>query len=141
LDEQIEKAVGGYSELDGVEESLAEKLVGEGFLSYDDLSVIEPDALMEMGSLTEEQALHITEQAEQRALEAEAAAAAERRRQKELERIEAATREAERLEAEARARQGTSGGDGDVAQLGNGENVHSATEGAGSESAGSSNAS
>ena len=35
---------------------LAEKLVGEGFLSYDDLSVIEPDALMEMGGLTAEQA-------------------------------------------------------------------------------------
>jgi N utilization substance protein A len=110
LDEQIEKAVMGYSELEGVDESLAEKLVGEGFLSYDDLSVIEPDALMEMGGLTEEQALHITEQAEQRALEAEAAAAAERRRQKELERIEAATREAERLEAEA---QGRSVGDAD----------------------------
>jgi N utilization substance protein A len=108
LDEQIEKAVAGYSELDGVEESLAEKLVGEGFLSYDDLSVIEPDALMEMGGLTEEQALAITEQAEQRALEAEAAAAAERRRQKEQERIDAATREAERLEAEAQARSATS---------------------------------
>jgi transcription termination/antitermination protein NusA len=104
LDEQIEKAVMGYSELEGVDESLAEKLVGEGFLSYDDLSVIEPDALMEMGGLTEEQALHIADQAEQRAMEAEAAAAAERRRQKEQERIDVATREAERLDAEAQAR-------------------------------------
>ena len=52
LDEQIERAVGGFSALDGVDDSLAEKLVGEGFLSYDDLSVIEPDALMEMGGLT-----------------------------------------------------------------------------------------
>ena len=77
------------------------------------LPVIEPDALMEMGGLTEEQALHITEQAEARALEAEAAAAAERRRQKEQERIEAATREAERLEAESKARlEGTNGADG-----------------------------
>ena len=49
LDEQIEQAVKGYSSLEGVEPELAEKLVGEGFLSYDDLSVIEPDALMEMG--------------------------------------------------------------------------------------------
>ena len=56
LDESIERAVGGFSALDGVDDSLAEKLVGEGFLSYDDLSVIEPDALMEMGGLTEEQA-------------------------------------------------------------------------------------
>jgi F420-0:gamma-glutamyl ligase len=66
-----------------------------------------------MGELTEEQALHITEQAEARALEAEAAAAAERRRQKEQERIEAATREAERLEAEAKARtESANGADG-----------------------------
>ena len=56
LDEQIEQAVGGFSSLEGVEPELAEKLVGEGFLSYDDLSVIEPDALMEMGGLTAEQA-------------------------------------------------------------------------------------
>ena len=44
LDEQIEQAVAGYSSLEGVEPDLAERLVGEGFLSYDDLSVIEPDA-------------------------------------------------------------------------------------------------
>ena len=43
LDEQIEQAVTGYSSLEGVEPELAERLVGEGFLSYDDLSVIEPD--------------------------------------------------------------------------------------------------
>src|SRR3954468_10645137 len=55
LDEQIERAVAGYSSLDGVDDSLAEKLVGEGFLSYDDLSVIEPDSLMELGDLTAEQ--------------------------------------------------------------------------------------
>ena len=56
LDEQIERAVTGFSSLQGVESELAEKLVGEGFLSYDDLSIIEPDALMEMGGLSEEQA-------------------------------------------------------------------------------------
>ncbi len=42
--------------------------------------------------------MHITEQADVRALEAEQAAAAERRRQKEQERIEVATREADQLE-------------------------------------------
>lgn len=89
LDEQIERAVTGYSELDGVEDSLAEKLVGEGFLSYDDLSVIEPDALMAMGELTAEQADHIVAQAEARAEEAEKAAVDERRRQRELQRQEA----------------------------------------------------
>ncbi|MBU4400039.1 MAG: transcription termination factor NusA, partial [Planctomycetes bacterium] len=55
LDEQIEQAVLGFSSIDGVEPELAERLVGEGFLSYDDLEVIEPDALMEMGGLTAEQ--------------------------------------------------------------------------------------
>jgi N utilization substance protein A len=83
LEEQIDRAVAGYSALDGVTEELAERLVGEGFLSYDDLSVIEPTALMEMGSLSEEQVDTIIALAETKAEEAEQAAAAERRRQKE----------------------------------------------------------
>jgi N utilization substance protein A len=95
LDENIERAVTGFSALEGVEESLSEKLVGEGFLSYDDLSVIEPDDLMEMGGLTEEQVNHIIEQAEVKAEEAEHAAAEQRRRQREQDRIEAATAAAE----------------------------------------------
>ena len=63
----------GFSELDGVTEELAEALVGEGFLSYDDLSVIEPDDLMAMGDLTAEQVDSIVEQAETKAEEAEKA--------------------------------------------------------------------
>lgn len=101
LDESIERAVLGFSSLEGVDESLSEKLVGEGFLSYDDLSIIEPDALMEMGELTEEQASSIVEQAEVKAQEAEAAAALERRRQREQERLDAATAAAEAAEAAA----------------------------------------
>jgi transcription termination/antitermination protein NusA len=107
LDEEIERAVSGFSSLVGVDDSLAEKLVGEGFLSYDDLSVIEPDALMEMGGLTAEQVDKIVAQAEEKALEAEAAAAEERRRQREQERIEAATAAAE---AESPASAGGSDG-------------------------------
>ena len=95
LDEQIERAVAGFSALDGVDENLSEKLVGEGFLSYDDLSVIEPDALMEMGGLTAEQVDHIIQQAEAKAEEAEQAAADERRRQRAQERLDAATAAAE----------------------------------------------
>jgi transcription termination/antitermination protein NusA len=101
LDEQIERAVGGFGQIEGVDDALSEKLVGEGFLSYDDLSIIEPSALMEMGNLTEEQALAITEQAEARADEAEAAAAEERRRQRDQERIAKATAEADALERKA----------------------------------------
>ena len=90
LDEQIEQAVAGYSSLEGVEPELAERLVGEGFLSYDDLSVIEPDALMEMGGLTAEQVDRIVQQAEVKAAEAEKAAAEQRRQQREQDRLEAA---------------------------------------------------
>ncbi len=67
LEEQIERAVAGFSQLEGVNEELAQALVEQGYLSYDDLSVIEPDALMEMGGLTAEQVDRIVEQAEQRA--------------------------------------------------------------------------
>lgn len=83
LEEQIERAVHGFSALEGVTGELAQALVEQGYLSYDDLSVIEPDALMEMGGLTPEQVERIVEQAEELAEQAEQAAAVERRRQRE----------------------------------------------------------
>ncbi len=82
LEEQIDRAVTAFSQIEGMTEELAQKLVEQGYLSYDDLSVIEPDALMEMGSLTEEQVDVITNQAEALALEAEKAAAVEKVRKK-----------------------------------------------------------
>jgi N utilization substance protein A len=103
LEEQIERAVTGFSEIEGVTPELAEALVGEGYLSYDDLSVIEPVDLMQMGGLTEEQVDTIVEQAEERAQAAEAAAEQERRRQREADRIEKATAAAAAAEEAARA--------------------------------------
>jgi N utilization substance protein A len=91
LAESIDRAVQGFSAIEGVTQELAEKLVEEGFLSYDDLSIIEPDDLMEMGGLSEDQVNLIVEQAEARAEEAEAAAAAARRAKREEDRIAAAT--------------------------------------------------
>jgi N utilization substance protein A len=91
LDEQLEQALGGFGSIEGVSEDLADRLVGEGFLSYDDLSVIEPSDLAEMGGLTEEQVQQIVEQAEARAAEAEKVAAEERRRQRQQDREAAAT--------------------------------------------------
>lgn len=85
LDQQIERAIVGFSSIEGLDESVAERLVGEGFLSYDDLSVIEPDDLMEMGELSAEVVESIVNQAEERATLAEVAAADERRKQRELE--------------------------------------------------------
>ncbi len=98
LESQIERAVMGFSEIDGIEEELANRLVEKGFLSYDDLSVIEPDDLAEMGQLTMEQVEHIVEQAEIKAEEAEKIADeakkqayAERQNQKMKQAAEAAT--------------------------------------------------
>ena len=79
LEQQIDRAVQGFCRLEGVDEELANHLVGEGYLSYDDLSVIEPDDLMEMGSLTAQQVDAIVEQADALALEAEMRAAEEKR--------------------------------------------------------------
>ncbi len=89
LDEQIDRASAGFMSLEGMDEELATRLVEQGYLSYDDLSVIEPDALMQMGNLTEEQVERLVEQAERKAEEADRAAAEERRRQKEQEKLEA----------------------------------------------------
>jgi N utilization substance protein A len=101
LDEQIEQAMLGFSAIEGVEPELAERLVGEGFLSYDDLSVIEPEALMEMGGLTAEQVDQIVKQADSKAGEAERAAAEQRRKQREQDRIEAIETSASNAEESA----------------------------------------
>lgn len=64
LDEQLERSVQAFAEIPGVTADLAENLVAQGFLSFDDLSVIEPDQLAEMGSLTEEECDIIVNHAE-----------------------------------------------------------------------------
>ena len=99
LDQQIERATAGFASIEGLDESLAERLVGEGFLTYDDLSVIEPDDLMEMGGLSAEAVDQIVAEAERRAALAEEAAADERRKQREQDRIAKATADAEAAEA------------------------------------------
>ena len=85
LEQQIDRAVAGFCQIEGMTEELAQRLVEQGYLSFDDLEVIEPDDLAEMGSLTAEQVEHIVEQAEIRAKEAEAQAAVDKRRKREKE--------------------------------------------------------
>ncbi len=80
LDEQLERSVTAFAEIPGVTADLAENLVAQGFLSFDDLSVIEPDQLAELGGLTDEECSVIVEFAE---------------------------KESERLEAEQRLRKAT----------------------------------
>ena len=82
LEQQIDRAVAGFSQIDGMTEELAQRLVEQGYLSYDDLEVIEPDALMEMGGLSEEQVQHIVEQAEELAAQAGKAADEEKQRKR-----------------------------------------------------------
>jgi transcription termination/antitermination protein NusA len=65
LDELIEKAVGAFTRIEGVETDLAEKLVEQGILSYDDLSVMEIPLLVNtIEGLTEEQSVEIVARAE-----------------------------------------------------------------------------
>lgn len=99
LAESIDRAVGGFSELEGMQVEVAERLVEEGFLSYDDLSIIEPDALMEMGGMTEEQVDVIVTQAEARAEEAEAQALEARKAKREQDRLDKIEEEAKAKEA------------------------------------------
>jgi len=87
----------GFMEIEGMTESVAQQLVEQGYLSYDDLSVIEPDALMEMGNWSEEEVDAIVEQADTKALEQEAAEE-ERKHQDKLERERKATEELDRKE-------------------------------------------
>jgi N utilization substance protein A len=86
LEEKMDVAIAGFSAIPGVTEELAQGLVEQGYLSFDDLSVIEPDVLMEMSGLTAEQIDEIVEQAEGRAADAEEAAAEERRQRRDRER-------------------------------------------------------
>ena len=90
LESQIDRAVRGFCDIDGVNEDLANQLVGEGYLSYDDLSVIEPTDLIAMGELTEEDVDKIVDEAEKRALVAEKRAEEEKKIRKQQQAIEKA---------------------------------------------------
>jgi N utilization substance protein A len=65
LDEVIDKAVKALEKIDGVETELAERLVEQGILSYDDLSVMEiTDLVNTIEGLSQEQATEIVARAE-----------------------------------------------------------------------------
>ncbi len=110
LEQQIERAVEGFSLLDGVNEDLANSLVGEGYLSYDDLSVIEPDFLMTMAELNSQQVDHIVQQAEDRAQQAEQLLEQQKREQ----RAEKERQARAELEAEQSSQSDTGQPDGDA---------------------------
>lgn len=70
LDEVIEKAVAAFMKIDGVDSDLANRLVEQGILSYDDLSVMEiADLVNTIEGLDEEFAERVTKRAEELAEE------------------------------------------------------------------------
>ena len=93
LEQQIDRAMKGFLEFEGMTEELAQRLVEQGYLSYDDLSVIEPDVLMEMGGLSSDQVDAIVEQADDLAAQQE-------EEEKERKRIEREEKERRATEAE-----------------------------------------
>ena len=64
LNEQLEKSVAAFSQVPHITEELAESLVSQGFFSFYDLSVIEPDQLQEMSGLAPEECEEIVAHAD-----------------------------------------------------------------------------
>lgn len=91
LDEQLERSVTAFSQVPHVTPELAEALVSQGFFSFEDLSVIEPDHLSQLGDLTPEQIDEVVLFAEQEA----------EREEHETDRRKAIERDAKRVEREA----------------------------------------
>lgn len=67
LTEAVEKAEENFSELPGATEEVVDGLIEEGIFSYDDLSVMEPETIMEVCAVDEEAALTMIEFAEEAA--------------------------------------------------------------------------
>lgn len=65
LNEQLDKSIEAFSEIPGTPQELAENLVEQGFFSFDDLSMIEPDQLEELSGLSAEECAPIIEFAEE----------------------------------------------------------------------------
>lgn len=82
LDQQLDKSIEAFCVAPGVTPDLAENLVSQGFFTFDDLSVIEPDQLVEMSGLSAEDCDRIIEYAdvESARLEIEERIAAEQRK-------------------------------------------------------------
>lgn len=86
LNEGIERAENWFRQIPGVIDEQVEAFIEEGFLSYDDLTFLEPSQLAELSGTTEEQAEAMIAFAEESS-----------------ERVEEETRAARAAEAEARA--------------------------------------
>ncbi|MEJ7592377.1 MAG: transcription termination factor NusA [Planctomycetaceae bacterium] len=82
LDQQLDKSIEAFCVVPGIAPELAENLVSQGFFTFDDLSVIEPDQLVEMSGLSAPDCDRLIEYAdvESARLEVEERIAAEQRK-------------------------------------------------------------
>ncbi len=71
LNESIERAEGWFRQIPDIAEEQVEAFIEEGFLSYDDLTFLEPAQLAELAGSTEEQAEAIIAYSEEAAVRAE----------------------------------------------------------------------
>lgn len=67
MNESIDRAVDWFQKIPGVSDDLVEALITEGFMSYTDVTFIEPTDLAELGGITSEQADAIIQFAEESA--------------------------------------------------------------------------
>ena len=108
LNEQLDTSVAAFSALPGAPDELAENLVAQGFFSFDDLSVIEPDQLAELSGLSPDDCAPIIAYAEEESERLERQASVRRSQ----ERMNAAAEAAHAAEADEQA---GDAGDGEVA--------------------------
>ncbi len=71
LDEQLDISIAAFSVIPELTPDLSENLVSQGFFTFDDLSVIEPDQLAEIGGLSAEACDNIIRFADAESLKAE----------------------------------------------------------------------
>lgn len=71
LDEGVSKAEGWFRQLPNVTDEIIETFIEEGFLSYDDLTFVEPAEMAELAGITEQHAEEIIAFAEEAALRVE----------------------------------------------------------------------
>ena len=69
LEQARRKAVREFACLNGVTVDLARALIEQGYLTFEDLSVIDPDTLAQLGGIDMQMVDAIIEQAESKALE------------------------------------------------------------------------
>ncbi|MBA3314039.1 MAG: transcription termination factor NusA [Planctomycetota bacterium] len=106
LDEQIERSLAAFANIPNITADLSENLVAQGFFTFDELSVIEPDQLAELGGLTPEQCDEIVAYADEMALKAEEQDRADRERRRVADAAPKVVAEVEEVEQEEDADQG-----------------------------------